>query len=305
MYSEDDDEGSYAPDDDVSDDDYMSSSNEKNVKAFAASNLRIQDSKSNKNTKKVTKQETSNNKKNGIQFMITNRMRNTLEKELGYLKEEVDVMEPQIAAVLIEKSLARPENGMPASWKRQEPGKNMVVESLNAFSSSTKGFFVRLSSAIQKSFKNLVQGSNKLKPIILSVVVVAIGYNAVVFVRDHGVLEQLWKGVFAGLSSMFKPSPNPNKNTVTNTNSKANKKSGKIDAKPAKTTIKSNTKSLGVIKESLVSTVSYETNKVQSKPKASPKSSSNIDLNLLQRVQDQSPMESLKLKTNIVRRKFF
>jgi hypothetical protein len=51
------------------------------------------------------------------QFQITGRMKRTLMNELGYLELEVEEMEPQIAAVVIEKKLARPYAGMPASWK--------------------------------------------------------------------------------------------------------------------------------------------------------------------------------------------
>ena len=38
-----------------------------------------------------------------IQYMITRRMRRVLEDELNYLPEEVDVMDPQIAKVVIER----------------------------------------------------------------------------------------------------------------------------------------------------------------------------------------------------------
>lgn len=55
-----------------------------------------------------------------IQFMITNRMRRNLENELNYLTEEVDVMDPQIASVVIEKRLSRPSSGMPKSWIRKQ-----------------------------------------------------------------------------------------------------------------------------------------------------------------------------------------
>ncbi|CAN0347116.1 unnamed protein product, partial [Hapterophycus canaliculatus] len=41
-----------------------------------------------------------------------------LVEELGYLAEEVDDMDPQIAAVVIEKSLPRPRAGMPIAWRR-------------------------------------------------------------------------------------------------------------------------------------------------------------------------------------------
>ena len=51
--------------------------------------------------------------------MITQRMRRVLEDELGYATDEVDVMEPQIAAVVIERGLARPSAGMPRSWRKK------------------------------------------------------------------------------------------------------------------------------------------------------------------------------------------
>jgi hypothetical protein len=51
-----------------------------------------------------------------VQFMITNRMRRNLENELNYLAEEIDVMDPQIASVVIERGLSRPSSGMPKSW---------------------------------------------------------------------------------------------------------------------------------------------------------------------------------------------
>lgn len=54
----------------------------------------------------------------GIQFMITRRMRRILENQLGYLDTEVDAMDPQIAAVVIDRKLARPTNGMPKSWEK-------------------------------------------------------------------------------------------------------------------------------------------------------------------------------------------
>ena len=53
-----------------------------------------------------------------VQFMVTGRMRQVLTEELGYLPSEVDMIEPQIAAVVIERGLARPSAGMPASWRK-------------------------------------------------------------------------------------------------------------------------------------------------------------------------------------------
>jgi hypothetical protein len=53
-----------------------------------------------------------------VQYMITNRMRNKLINELGYLPEEIDMLEPQIASVVIERALSRPSSGMPSSWRK-------------------------------------------------------------------------------------------------------------------------------------------------------------------------------------------
>ncbi|CAN0425255.1 unnamed protein product, partial [Laminaria digitata] len=46
-----------------------------------------------------------------MQVMITRSMRKVLVEELDYLPDEVDDMDPQIAAVVIEKSLPRPRAG--------------------------------------------------------------------------------------------------------------------------------------------------------------------------------------------------
>jgi len=66
----------------------------------------------------------------GIQFMITNKMRSVLQGDLGYLKEEVDEMEPQIASVVIERRLVRPLKGMPVAWRRKNT--NLIAESVPA-----------------------------------------------------------------------------------------------------------------------------------------------------------------------------
>lgn len=74
-----------------------------------------------------------------IQYMITQRMRRVLEDELRYLPEEVDLMEPQIASVVIERNLSRPSNGMPASWRRTDPSDVPIGgKSISAFFKSIK-----------------------------------------------------------------------------------------------------------------------------------------------------------------------
>ena len=83
--------------------------------------------------------EVSSSNSANIQYMITQRMRRVLEDELRYLPEEVDVMEPQIASVVIERNLSRPSNGMPASWRRTDPSDIPIGgKSINAFLKSIK-----------------------------------------------------------------------------------------------------------------------------------------------------------------------
>jgi len=86
-----------------------------------------------------------------IQYMVTNRMRKVLEEELGYHSDEVDTIEPQIAAVVIERGLTRPSNGMPASWSRKQEGSR----SSNNPNPLTKVFkpFARIVSKVFSTFR--------------------------------------------------------------------------------------------------------------------------------------------------------
>eukprot|EP01040_Poterioochromonas_malhamensis_P007583 gene7583-8186_t len=115
-----------------------------------------------------------NNRKNKnsaeIQFMITNKMRNTLIQDLGYLSSEVDNMEPQIAAVVIERSLKRPRKGMPASWRKNT---NNDRGGDNIFSRWKDGLLSFLRSSVD--FTN-----NSVRPILPVLIVSSLIY----FQRD-------------------------------------------------------------------------------------------------------------------------
>ena len=50
---------------------------------------------------------------------VSDRMRRALVEELRYTHEEIDYIEPQIAAVVLERGLSRPAGGMPVRWRRQ------------------------------------------------------------------------------------------------------------------------------------------------------------------------------------------
>jgi len=98
-------------------------------------------------TKVSSSSDDSNSK---VQFMVTKKMRKTLIEELGYLESEIDMIEPQIAAVVIERGLSRPSSGMPASWKKTNISKVSRVRkhNKNIFS----GLFKSLGTIIRAIF---------------------------------------------------------------------------------------------------------------------------------------------------------
>ena len=90
--------------------------------------------------------------------MITQRMRRVLEDELEYLTEEVDIMEPQIAAVVIERGLARPSAGMPKSWRRKQPSVPAVISEKAA--KNLKKTFQAIIQRIVPIFSSVYGGMN-------------------------------------------------------------------------------------------------------------------------------------------------
>ena len=60
--------------------------------------------------------------------MITYKMRRVLEEELNYLPKEVDIMDPQIAQVVIERGLSRPLTGMPLKWGKDQSRNPLAVK---------------------------------------------------------------------------------------------------------------------------------------------------------------------------------
>lgn len=98
-----------------------------------------------------------------VQYMITNRMRKILQDELGYLQHEVDTMAPEIAAVVIDRGLNRPSNGMPSSWKRKEPsGEKFIAIAKRAISETS----LRANAAKEKVVTLLAQHHQKILPAI-------------------------------------------------------------------------------------------------------------------------------------------
>ena len=63
---------------------------------------------------------------------ITPEMREILIDSLKYTDKEVNIMDPDVAVIVIEKQLKRPVNGMPRSWNKLNYGrKNVLVDLKN------------------------------------------------------------------------------------------------------------------------------------------------------------------------------
>ena len=100
----------------------------------------------------------------GIQYMITRRMRRILQEDLGYEDIEVDNMEPQIAAVVIDRKLFRPMNGMPNSWKKS------YSKPRTGILSHIKSFMICLNPILSE----LLSTTKKYSPYVLSLVAIYI-----------------------------------------------------------------------------------------------------------------------------------
>lgn len=97
----------------------------------------------------------------GIQFMITNRMKKILIDNLQYLPDEVEELEPQIAAFLIDKNLPRPLKGVPPSWKRTIRDKSIRSSRIN------EGF--------KRFCKGLARVMKRSLPVVLPILVTIAG----------------------------------------------------------------------------------------------------------------------------------
>lgn len=74
--------------------------------------------------------------------MVTMRMRRVLEDELNYLSDEVDKMDPQIAAIVIERGLPRPSTGMPKKWIKYQQSPAQIPKFIVNMK-NTAGFVTR------------------------------------------------------------------------------------------------------------------------------------------------------------------
>ena len=97
----------------------------------------------------------------GVQFMITLRMRRVLIDELSYLPQEVDCMDPQVAAVVIERGLSRPAKGMPSSWKIQgsnRPYSDIVVKIKKHVTKACSNSGSSINKFVRSNYKKVLIG---------------------------------------------------------------------------------------------------------------------------------------------------
>ena len=157
-----------------------------------------------------------------IQYMITRRMRRVLEDELNYLPEEVDVMDPQIAKVVIERGLSRPMKGMPATWKRD------VINNINSSNKNNKIFCFGILSKIRSIFNGfgkIISGDrNNSNMIVLPV----LGVSTLAIYKSYPVLSIAVSDVINRYSNNFN---NNHKRLDDNNNGNRNKGNDSINPK--------------------------------------------------------------------------
>ncbi|CAM9476356.1 unnamed protein product [Chrysoparadoxa australica] len=128
-----------------------------------------------------------------MQVMITRGMRKILVDELNYLNEEVDDMEPQIAATVIEKGLPRPRSGMPMAWRRSIRGykPSIFTKLKNTFNQCRAGvcdaggfvFSIPL-KVLGIASKASKEGLRVTKALVPAAVIATVGYLAVIKAKD-------------------------------------------------------------------------------------------------------------------------
>ena len=138
-----------------------------------------------------------------VQYMITNRMRRILTDELGYLTSEVDIMAPEVAAVVIERNLSRPSKGMPISWRQ----KRSKGENLSKFFSPLKRRSIIIINHLQSSantIKNIIF-RKEAAPILLLLSVIILRSEIIWLGRKNlSILRSITKSCFRPVSILIR-----------------------------------------------------------------------------------------------------
>lgn len=128
-------------------------------------------------------------------------MRRVLTDELNYLSNEVDMIEPQIAAVVIERGLSRPAAGMPTSWKKTNIAKSSAIRD-----GGNGGPGANVVNLITKTVQNVFGGASKSVGFILRATKVALPVAlGLVLIIKSGSLEKLKNFDIQSLKGSYVP----------------------------------------------------------------------------------------------------
>jgi len=239
----------------------------------------------------------------GIQFMITQRMRRVLEDELGYLVEEVDCMEPQIAAVVIERGLARPSNGMPISWQR--PARNVRASGRNLITvvGST------LNSLISKVVSTFGTAARKFVPIGLALCAIPLGIHIASSKQMISARRQVRENVSRSTSSLLQRATSTTK-TIKEVGRRSKETTPSVKRRaPSVTSSTASSSSSGISRPSVTVTRAVVA------PARAPKSeyasaaisrqNSKINFKALDSVQKTSLLDELIVSVLVMKKRFF
>lgn len=125
-----------------------------------------------------------------VQYMITNKMRQTLINDLAYLPGEVDEMEPEVARIVISKRLRRPPSGMPKAWSRSANAMRLAKRSRKSIIRTVVDPFVDLFSLVRDAVSNNI-GIEGIKFLALSACFGVGAYK--IFYSDDSFLRYVGK----------------------------------------------------------------------------------------------------------------
>ena len=143
-----------------------------------------------------------------LPWVVSGRQRMILERELRYLPSEIQMMSPDVAAIVVRERLVRPASGMPASWRRDAgPGAKGLSQSRRRAADGAGGPRLNPVAALAKAVSTLVFlpanliGSvvNALRSIVGGIVQRNIGKNVALMAVVAGVGYATVRGTEGGL----------------------------------------------------------------------------------------------------------
>jgi hypothetical protein len=148
-----------------------------------------------------------------VQYMITNKMRQTLIDDLAYLPSEVDEMEPEVARIVLSKRLRRPPSGMPKAWSKTANASRLAKRSRKSIFRTVLDPFVGVVSVL----KDVISSRASIEGIRFAILSACFGFGAYkIFYSEDSLLRCLSQHRFDPKSMLaitdydsMPPSPNP------------------------------------------------------------------------------------------------